>query len=415
MHDRKVDPKVGFSFFVFAFLPCLIGWSSAMAATISPTGPQIRYTGRFDFSTPDKPRFDWPASVIEAAFTGTSLTVLLSGGDNDFNVFVDGVRKPNLVLKGGATSHVIAGPFAPGAHQLRLTKRTEGFNGVVTFSGLQVDDNQGAASLPPRLQHRILFVGDSYSAGYGVEANILSCADKRPYDNADTAFAALTARALNAEYSVQAISGIGMAHNFGDATPQSSMPFPPYFDRTLFNQAQPKFTYASWVPEVIVIALGNNDFSTGVKPSQEQYTTAYTAFHATVRAAYPQAHILCLAFAGDGLQTTYIPAIVNQLTTAGDTRIAYFAMPPLGNNAAGCDYHPNVAGQQKYAEALIPEVRKWLGTPTPLAPPSQGFKQKRRPSVGRLSSEIFTPAGLVDASGAAAADVLGRSQPPKAL
>lgn len=381
-----------------------------MAATISPTSSQIRYTGRFDFSTPDKHRFDWPATVIEAAFTGTSLTVLLSGGDNDFNVFVDGMRKPNLVLKGGATSHVIPGPFAPGVHQLRLTKRTEGMNGIVTFSGLQVDDNQTAATLPPRLQHRLLFVGDSYSAGYGTEANTVSCSDKRPFDNADTAFAALTARALDAEYSVQAISGIGMVHNYGDSKPQSDMPFPPYFDRTLYGNAQLKFAYATWVPHVIVIALGNNDFSTSIKPTQAQYTTAYKAFHATVRAAYPEAHILCVAFAGgDNMQTTYIPAIVNQLTTAGDTRISYFAMPPLANNATGCDYHPGVVGQQKYAEALIPEVRKWLQPSTRLAPPKQGYQQKRRPSLSRLSTNMLgrlieTPTKLY-----------GLSQPPRAL
>jgi len=343
-----------------AGIACALPSSSRAEVTLLPSSSQIRYTGRFDLTNPDKPAFDWPACVIEAAFTGKSLTLLISGGNNDFNVFIDGARLPNLVLKNGVANYPIASSLSPGAHRLRLTKRTEGSSGTSVFSGLMVDDDQGAASLPPRPAHRILFIGDSYSAGYGTEANTVSCGDKRPYDNADTAFGPLAARALDAEYSVQAVSGIGMVHNYGDGSPQSAMPFPPYFDRTLFGNAQLKFDYSQWIPEVIIIALGNNDFSTAVKPSQEQYSSAYRAFHATVRAAYPQAQILCVAFGDDALQKTYISAIVETLTQQGDSRLHYFQMPSLAGNATGCDYHPGLAGQKKFAEALVPEIQKWL-------------------------------------------------------
>jgi hypothetical protein len=53
--------------------------------------PRISYIGRFDFSQPTAPTFDWPGVALEAAFSGYSLTVLLEDGSNWYNIYVDGV------------------------------------------------------------------------------------------------------------------------------------------------------------------------------------------------------------------------------------------------------------------------------------------------------------------------------------
>ena len=40
---------------------------------IKPTNPDIQYIGRICFDNPERPRFTFPGTQINASFTGTSL------------------------------------------------------------------------------------------------------------------------------------------------------------------------------------------------------------------------------------------------------------------------------------------------------------------------------------------------------
>jgi hypothetical protein len=65
--------------------------------TVLPSDPNIRYTGRFDFTTPNAPRFDWPGVMIEAGFTGTSIGILLAeqwANYNWYDAYIDGATTP---------------------------------------------------------------------------------------------------------------------------------------------------------------------------------------------------------------------------------------------------------------------------------------------------------------------------------
>jgi len=332
------------------------------AVDVAADDPNIRYNGRFDFADPKKPRFDWPGTGIQARFTGASVAVRISGGENEFNVLIDGELKARLSMQNGKSEYVAAEGLAAGEHTLELVKRTEGFNGIAVFEGLRLAD--GGALLPPpaRPSHKIQFFGDSYSAGYGSDATVLQCADRRPFDNNYVAYGPVTARAVDAEYSVQAVSGLGMVHNYGDTSPLSAAPFPPFYDRVLFNSETPKWDFSKWVPDLVVIALGTNDFSTAVKPSQAQYTSAYKEFIKKVRSHHSQARILCLTFSADEFQGKYVDAMVKELAAQGDERIHWKHMPALVTGELGCDWHPNTAGHRKFADQLIPVVRQYLGT-----------------------------------------------------
>jgi hypothetical protein len=196
----------------------------------------------------------------------------------------------------------------------------------------------------------------------------LACADRRPFDNNYVAYGPVTARAVDAEYSVQAVSGYGMIHNYGDTLPQSAQPLPAVFDRALFGSAAPKWDMSKWIPDLIVIALGTNDFSTAVKPSEAQYTGAYADFLAKIRAWFPNAQILCMSYSVDTFQKKYVDSVVARATAKGDAKIHRVHMPTLASTDLGCDYHPNVAGQQKYSDALLPVVKQYLGITTGTAP-----------------------------------------------
>ncbi|MEO7426873.1 MAG: GDSL-type esterase/lipase family protein, partial [Fibrobacteria bacterium] len=255
---------------------------SAAAVDVAADHPFIQYSGRFDFANPKKPRCDWPGVSILARFTGKSITVKIGGGSNDFNVIVDGAWKAKLGTD-GKTSQVAAEGLADGEHTLLLTKRTEGNQGITTFEGFQLEVGKALLEPPARPAKKIEFIGDSYTVGYGDEAEVLSCPDRRPFDNNYAAYGPVAARAVNAEYSVQAISGLGMVHNYGDPVVLSDKPFPGYYENTLFGSGAPLWDHSKWQPDIVTVALGTNDFSTSVKPSESQYSGAYKEFLKKIR------------------------------------------------------------------------------------------------------------------------------------
>lgn len=401
------------AFASFASFACFAGSGLFVSRTeafvnIAPDHPHIQYFGRFDRSDAKRPRFDWPGCAIQAKFTGPSVAVRLGGGENDFNVFVDGTALPKLAMAAGKTEYSLATGLAAGEHTLLLAKRTEGYYGAVTFEGLVLADGQALAAPPERPSQRILFIGDSFTVGYGADATSLQCASLRPWDNNWLAYGPVTARALGAEYSVQAISGLGMAHNYNDASPLSKEPLPFFFDRTLTGSAQPKWNFAAWIPHLVVVALGTNDFSTAVKPSQAQYAAAYKDFLQRIRGYYPAADILCLTYAVDDFQKPYVDALVKEVNAGGDAKVHRAHMPALdAAKELGCDWHPNVAGHKKYSDALLPEVRKYLaGTWLPGGPEAPGPGTGKSGKAGKPQpTPLFRFAGD---GGTAWSDIRGR-------
>lgn len=83
----------------------------------------------------------------------------------------------------------------------------------------------------------------------------------------------LIARAVNADFFVEAWSGKGMVRNYGDPNITSVDPFPKYYPYTLATEWTQKWDFYAWVPDVIVINLGTNDYSTQPHPPQNVFET----------------------------------------------------------------------------------------------------------------------------------------------
>jgi lysophospholipase L1-like esterase len=50
----------------------------------------------------------------------------------------------------------------------------------------------------------------------------------------------------------------------------------------------------TYVPDVVFVSLGTNDFSVsiGALPEREEFASAYVRFLRAIRARYPEAHVL---------------------------------------------------------------------------------------------------------------------------
>lgn len=322
---------------------------------IEPDNPQIQYTGRIDFKNPKLPRFDWGNVSIAASFNGKTIGVKLKDTTNDYNAFIDG-KLVKVISADGDKTYLIEG-LEEGNHTLLLTKRTSSSFGIGRFAGLVLDN--GAKLLPPpaRPKHKIEVVGDSFSVGFGNEGPA-KCENLRPYENGYLSYSAIAARALDAEVHITAVSGTGMVRNWAAPEQTSPNPMPSYFDRTVHNDEASKWDFSSWIPEAVVINLGNNDYSTKPNPEHELYVGRYLEFIARIRSYYGNVPVFCM---GRDFYMAHVADAVKRANDGGDKNVFLVKYVHDGEkDGYGCALHPSVKSQQKIADALVTGMRAAL-------------------------------------------------------
>ena len=242
----------------------------------------IRYVGRWDTTNPASPRASWTCSTVMAKFKGTAINARLKGGGY-YQVTVDGQPTRVIAAKQGQGVYEIARDLPNQEHMVEIIRRNEGaWIEPLTFLGFQLEKDGKLLALPPRSDKRILIIGDSISCGYGNEA---TRDEGNPGDkqNGYMTYGAIAARKLGAEVQIVAWSGRKLH-------PNNTMV--EVYDRTLAMDAKPKADLKGWVPGVVVINLGTNDFGDQKNPPQEKgWVEAYKAFIGKLRETAPKAYI----------------------------------------------------------------------------------------------------------------------------
>lgn len=320
-----------------------------------PAEPAVHWVGRHDASDPGHVRMGWSGVGAVLRFAGTGASVRLDDHGRYFTVLVDGALQPTLATSPGEQSYVLASGLSDGEHTLELYRRTEGSFGPTTVLGF---DLEGELLAPPPVPRRIEIVGDSVTAGYGNEG-VAPCSFSAETENHYLTYGALAARALGAELSTIAWSGKGVVYNFGDDVFE---PLPQVYDRLL--AAEPTAWDFSWQPDVVVINLGTNDFSTDNDPPEGVFVPAYVELLAHLRAVYPDAFILAVAPSLYGAEVAlvagYLQSAVDQRHLAGDTEVG-FADINVQWIGSGCDGHPTLATHAGMAMRLTSELQAQLG------------------------------------------------------
>ncbi|MGA2066763.1 MAG: SGNH/GDSL hydrolase family protein [Thermoguttaceae bacterium] len=328
----------------------------ALPNEVAARDKNIRYIGRWDMANPAAPRASWTYSLVTAKFSGTALGAKLKGGGY-YQITVDGQPTAVLAPKPGRDTYEVARGLSQGEHTVEIIRRNEGpWIAPLTFLGFQLEKDSKLLPLPPRSQRRILIIGDSISCGYGNEA---TRDEGNPPDkqNGYMTYGAIAARKLGAEVQIVAWSGRKLY-------PDNTMV--EVYDRTLAMDANPKADLSGWVPGVVVIDLGTNDFGNNKNPPQEKgWIDAYKAFIGTIRQTAPAAYV----FVASGPMGTaanwdkWAKTVVADLREAGDKRIAYlpFATQDINGDGIGGHWHPNLKTHAKMAERLKSEIEKAVG------------------------------------------------------
>jgi endoglucanase len=326
------------------------------------TTPGILYNGRFITSDPAGPICAWSGSNAELNFYGTEASVTIkSTGDNWFQAIVDGIEQTPFNVNSTTSTVKLVSGLTEGNHRLVLWKRTEASQGEAQFLGFNFSSGKLLAA-PTPLARKIEFIGDSITCAYGNEGTSKEEHYTPKNQNSYLSYAAITARSLNASANIIAWSGIGLTMNYGGAGGDLMQDRYPY----ALPNSKVAWNFSNYTPDVVVINLGTNDFST-TPAEKTKFVDAYQKFVKQVRTNYPNAHIFCTIgpmLWGSGLDScrSYINEVVNSFTSNGDSKIHFIEFPQQdGSTGYGEDWHPSVATHKLMADQLTKEIQNTLG------------------------------------------------------
>jgi lysophospholipase L1-like esterase len=323
---------------------------------VGPTDENIRYIGRFDTRDAAGPRAAWGSTSILARFKSTAINVRIKG-DSYFQIVIDGA--PTGVLhsdKAGAAVSAATG-LDNNEHTIEVVKRPEAWLGAFQFLGFELE--AGGKLLPPgpRSDKRIEVIGDSISCGYGNEVKGPGGGNPPDKQNGYMVYGPIAARTFGGEAVVLAASGRCL-------WPENTMA--ELFDFALPGDGGSRWNHKAWVPGVVVIDLGTNDFSRGV-PERAGWTSAYKAFVKRIRADAPDAHFFLatgpIQQRAQQQWDEYVSSVARDLCAEGDPKVHFlpFGGYDVQKDGRGGDGHPNVATHIKMAATLAAAIEKEVG------------------------------------------------------
>ena len=335
------------------------------------TGVPYRFMGRITpgIASPNAPQtLSWADSTVMARFMGSQVTVNITRTGNNnlayFELVVDG--KVAATLDPTLSTATASNLSTTTPHEVHLVKRNEAAYGTAQFTGFVLGADGHFLAPPAAPTHRMEFIGDSISNGYGnLGGTNANCSGA--YNNEDTtqAYGPVAAAQLNADVMVSAWSGKGVYEN-DDTTFTNVMP-------QLWQLTDPtdptagNWDFKSYQPDVVVINLGTNDFSNGVIDATT-FTTTYLAFLTQVRTNYPNARIyLAIGPMMEGTSRAAaladLQAIVQSAASLPNGNL--IALMDFGvqnvdaqGNGAACDYHPTIATAAAMAAQVAATVHK---------------------------------------------------------
>ena len=284
---------------------------------------------------------------VYATFNARKLASTSSTGGIYFTIVVDGVKQPRdycRIMSGGETKFLLASNLPAGKHTFAIYRQSEHQYGEIGISALTFDGTM--LKKPADKDLYIEFIGDSISNGYGILGNYSQGDGSALWSDATQAYNFLTAEALNADFSNPSWSGLGCKYGYSSITMQDVYPA----QRYNFDKNTP---YAfDKEPNIVVLALGTNDNSKG--PDAASIRTGLKEMLTLVRAKNPNAPIVWIY----GMMTNNLNTMIEEVVAEyGGEEAGYYACK-LTTNTSGGGWHPNLAGQKKFADELVAFIKE---------------------------------------------------------
>ncbi|QLI80592.1 SGNH/GDSL hydrolase family protein [Chitinibacter fontanus] len=325
------------------------------------TSPPWLLSGRWQQSA-DRLQATWPGVTLTAQFKGSAVGVVLNDERSYYAVEIDGKAVEQIAPASGKRT-IWLRKLAAGEHRIELIRRNETPDYVGTVYGLVLEDGQWLAA-PAAASRKIEFIGDSFTAALANLSTKRDCNEREISSTTDISqgFAIQVARQLGAQWQTNAMSGMGLIRNWNGNLPDRD--FRTFYARQLHTDSTSK-PDARWQPQLVVIGLGINDFSTpvnaGEKRNTEQLATDFQAAYRQLikelnsRYQQPQIIVTAMKLWPDDQQRPNVRAVVEAEHAAGNQRIHYLPLEPL--QLTGCQWHPNLADHQQVAQQLLEQIQ----------------------------------------------------------
>lgn len=310
-------------------------------------------------------------SGVEFAFRGTAADITLTSNCKASKAraafYVDGELVKDTMLNNTEETFRVFESTEPKNCIISVVKLSEAAYSNIGVKSINVTSEYGIIPTPAR-KHKIEFIGDSITCGYGIDAADQYEAFSTTNENGEKTYAALVGKHFKADYNVISWSGIGVYSSYTESSkPNQSFLLPPIYGKTAPNElSNDMWDFSQWQPDLVVINLGTNDntWTKGIQDRADIFGEAYYKFIEQVRESNPNAYIICsLGVMGSKLLPEIKEQVALYSANTGDYRITTFEFDYRDgvNDGFGAGFHPSAVTHQKMADKLIPFISQLMG------------------------------------------------------
>jgi lysophospholipase L1-like esterase len=351
---------------LFLSLCAIAACKSNAGITVKNAHHTIGYYGRALADADNNIVLIGSASYIEFGFSGDTCIIWMKNiaGEGDYNyvaVEVDNQYTGRRKVEGSRLRSFTITTASRRPHIVRIYKATEAANGQVVIERVE---GRGIRKLSHPTRLKIEFIGNSITCGMGNDLEKIPCGQGKWYDqhNAYWAYGPRLARTLNTDFMLSAVSGIGIYRNWNSDGPV----MPQVYESAHLNwDSSLRWDFNNYVPDIVSICLGTNDFSDG-DGKQERlpfdsaaFIKQYVDFVNTIYSHYPHTQVALLTspmLSGPkaALLLACLKRIQATLTIRHPDKPHIEIFPFATMQPKGCGYHPDIHDHQLLAEQLTP-------------------------------------------------------------
>ena len=340
-----------------------------------PTKENVKIIGRYYRDEEDITWVVQSGSAVEFYATGNSAEVVIVGGNSIYNdenyrprfgVYVDEeMVLDSLMDKLELSVELFKGSIEKTA-KIKVMLLSEANNGGIGVKIININScNKTPIKPVEKKKISIEIIGDSITAGYGVEGKNQYENFKTSTENFSKSYAYLTAKKLDADYSAVCYSGHGIISGYSTGEKNADLLVPEVYTKISKNEEYPgEWEFKNNKYDVVVINLGTNDLNYVTKEPEnrnDEFIQEYANFLTLVREKNPESYILCTVGIMGGGDEIY-PLIEKAVELIGDKKItSYKSQVQNMNDGLGSDWHPSLITQTYNSYVLSDKICNVLG------------------------------------------------------
>jgi hypothetical protein len=365
--------KYSYKLLMVVFISCFsfFSFSSIAASKDTLNANSLRPYGRFAQNPHGNLELISSAVHFGFRFSGPYCSIFASLSDpaahNYLQYTVDGIYYRRIKVSGNSShSYNIVG-LGKGEHTIWVYKATEATTGPIFIQKI-VGHEIIALKVPNR--PLIEFIGNSITCGAAADPSEIPCGTGEYHDqhNAYYAYGPRVARMLNMNFILSSVSGIGIYRTWNTAGPSMLQ----VYEKTdfLLNSTR-SWDFKTYMPRVVSIALGTNDFSDGdgrtprLPFDSVVFINNYIRLIELVMSKYPSAQLALLSspmLNGNKRMTLQNCLMIVKARIEkkypSNKKVALFFFKPM--TARGCGGHPSIEDHEILAKELAPFFKKLI-------------------------------------------------------